>query len=134
VKDYTHSTAPNRRFADLVTQRLAKAALAGRPSSYGAGELAQIAARCTAQSDAAAKVERRVLKSATAQFVRPRIGQTFDALVTGAADKGTWVRVFAPPMEGKLVRGQAGLDVGERVRVTLTAVDVARGFIDFVRA
>jgi VacB/RNase II family 3'-5' exoribonuclease len=133
VNDYTHSTAPNRRFPDLLTQRLLKAALAGSPPPYSADELHQLAAHCTQQEDNAAKVERRVGKSAAALVLGPRIGQTFDAIVTGAADKGTWVRTIAPPVEGRVVRGYQGLDVGQRVRVTLINVDVARGFIDFAR-
>lgn len=133
VRDYTHSTAPNRRYPDLVTQRLLKAALAGHQSSYQNGELEQIASHCTRQEDAANKVERQVRKSAAALTVATDIGRRFDAVVTGASEKGTWVRVPAPPIEGKLVRGEDGLDVGDRVRVQLAAVDVDRGYIDFVR-
>jgi exoribonuclease-2 len=131
VNDYTHSTAPNRRYPDLVTQRLLKAALAGKAPPYSAEELKQLAAHCTLQQDNAAKVERRVGKSAAALLLEPRLGQTFDAIVTGAADKGTWVRTLSPPVEGRVVQGFQGLDVGQRVRVTLTRVDVGRGFIDF---
>jgi exoribonuclease-2 len=134
VRDYTHSTAPNRRYPDLVTQRLIKAVLAGHPSPYGLGELEQVAAHCTLQEDAANKVERQVRKSAAALVVATRIGQRFDGIVTGASSKGTWVRVSAPPIEGKLVRGDHALDVGDRVRVQLTGVNVDRGFIDFERA
>jgi exoribonuclease-2 len=134
VRDYTHSTAPNRRYPDLITQRLLKATLAGRPSPYGLGELDQLAAHCTQQEDAANKVERQVRKAAAALVVASRIGETFTAIVTGASSKGTWVRAMAPPIEGKLVHGERGLDVGDRVRVRLTGVNVERGFIDFERA
>jgi VacB/RNase II family 3'-5' exoribonuclease len=133
VKDYAHSTAPNRRYPDLLSQRLVKAALAGRPSPYAIGELAALAARCTAQEDAAQKVERQVQKSAAALLVASRVGQEFDGLVTGASPKGTFVRIVSPPIEGKVVSGERGLDVGDRVRVRLSHVDVDRGFIDFVR-
>ncbi|MGO9612751.1 MAG: RNB domain-containing ribonuclease [Dissulfurispiraceae bacterium] len=133
VKDYTHSTAPNRRYPDLITQRLIKAALAGHPISYNKGELETLANHCTLEEDAAHKVERLVEKSAAAIFLESRIGQEFDAIVTGAASKGTWVRLFHPPIEGKLIRGFEGLDVGHRVRVKLIHTDVQRGFIDFKR-
>jgi exoribonuclease-2 len=134
VRDYTHSTAPNRRYPDLVTQRLIKAALASHKSPYTIAELEQIATQCTRQEDAANKVERQVRKSAAAMTVTSRVGEQFDAIVTGASSKGTFVRVTTPPIEGKLVKGERGLDVGERVRVELAAVDVDRGFIDFHRA
>ena len=134
VKDYTHATAPNRRFPDLITQRLLKAALAGAPSPYADTELAELATHCTQQEDAANKVERQVAKSAAAMLLGGRIGQTFDGIVTGAADKGTWVRVFQPPVEGRLMRGFEGADVGHRLRVRLVHTDVERGFIDFERA
>jgi VacB/RNase II family 3'-5' exoribonuclease len=133
VKDYTHSTAPNRRFPDLVAQRLLKAALAGLPVPYSGADLEEMARHCTLQEDSAARVERQVSKSAAALLLGSRIGQRFDGIVTGASEKGTWARVFAPPVEGKLVRGFEGLDVGDRVRVELTHTDVERGFIDFVR-
>jgi VacB/RNase II family 3'-5' exoribonuclease len=133
VKDYSHSTAPNRRYPDLLTQRLIKAALAGRACPYAPGELERLAAHCTTQEDAANKVERQVRKSAAALLVASRVGQTFDALVTGASPKGTFVRVISPPIEGKVVSGAKGLDVGDRVRVRLSHVDVDRGFIDFER-
>jgi exoribonuclease-2 len=131
VRDYTHSTAPNRRFPDLVTQRVLKAALAGQPSPYTNDELVTLARRCTVQEDNAAKVERQVVKSAAAQLLASRIGARFDAIVTGASEKGTWVRISRPTTEGRVVRGFEGLDVGDRVRVQLVRTDVARGFIDF---
>ena len=134
ARDYTHSTAPNRRFPDLVTQRLLRATLRDQPPPYSIDELRALAAHCTAQENAAEKVERQVSKSAAALLLSSRIGQVFDAIVTGASDKGTWVRVLGPPVEGRVVRGEAGLDVGERVRVQLVAADADRGFIDFVPA
>ena len=133
VRDYTHSTAPNRRYPDLITQRLLKAAIAGAAVPYSTDELQSLARHCTLQEDAANKVERRVAKSAAALFLSGRIGEIFDALVTGAAEKGTWVRTLQPPVEGKLVEGATGLDVGDRLRVKLAGVNVDQGFIDFVR-
>jgi exoribonuclease-2 len=133
VRDYTHSTAPNRRYPDLVTQRLLKAALASEPTPYSAAELAPLAAHCTEQEDDADKVERLVRKSAAALLLESRLGQKFDAVVTGASEKGTWVRIFEPPAEGKLVHGFDGLEVGDKLRVKLISTDVERGFIDFVR-
>ncbi len=133
VEDYTHSTAPNRRFPDVITQRLLKAAIAGGRMPYTREELDDLARHCTQQEDAAKKVERQVGKSAAALLLEPRIGQRFDAIVTGASDKGTWVRILAPPVEGRVVRGFAGLDVGNRVRVELISTDVERGYIDFAR-
>jgi VacB/RNase II family 3'-5' exoribonuclease len=133
VRDYTHATAPNRRFPDLLTQRLLKAALVSSPSPYTEDELAELAAHCTLQEDAANKVERQVAKSAAAMLLASKVGLRFDAIVTGASSKGTWVRVFHPPVEGKLVTGFEGLDVGHRLRVELAATDVERGFIDFKR-
>jgi exoribonuclease R len=134
VRDYTHSTAPNRRFPDLVTQRVLKAALSGAPGPYASDELEALAHHCTEQEGNAAKVERQVLKSAAALLLQGRIGERFDGIVTGASEKGTWVRVLAPPVEGKLVRGFERLDVGDRVRVELVRTDVDRGFVDFERA
>jgi VacB/RNase II family 3'-5' exoribonuclease len=131
VKDYTHSTAPNRRYPDVITQRLLKASLAGHPSPYALGELEQLATHCTQQEDAANKVERQVRKSAAAMVIASRVGQQFDAIVTGASSKGTWVRVASPPSEGKLMHGPQTLDVGDRLRVRLRGVDIDRGFIDF---
>jgi VacB/RNase II family 3'-5' exoribonuclease len=131
VKDYTHSTAPNRRFPDLVTQRLLKAALAGQASPYSTDELTALARHCTDQEDNAAKVERQVGKSVAALLLASRIGTQFDGIVTGASDKGTWVRISGPVAEGRVVRGSDGLDVGDRIRVQLLRTDVSRGFIDF---
>ncbi len=133
VRDYTHSTAPNRRFPDLVTGRLLKAAIAGRPVPYSKDELNGLAHHCTEQEDNAAKVERQVQKSAAALLLASRIGERFDAIVTGASAKGTWVRILQPTVEGKLIRGFEGLDVGDRVRVELVDTDIQRGFIDFTR-
>ncbi|HEX8407650.1 MAG TPA: RNB domain-containing ribonuclease [Thermoanaerobaculia bacterium] len=134
VKDYTHSTAPNRRYPDLITHRLVKAALEGRKPPYTVDELAQLAEHCTNQEDAANKVERAVRKSAAAFVLAGREGEHFDGVVTGASQKGTWVRIFRPPIEGKLVRGWDGLDIGDRVKVKLLDVNPERGFIDFGRA
>jgi exoribonuclease-2 len=131
VKDYVHSTAPNRRYPDLLTQRLLKAALKDQPVPYSQDELQVLAAHCTAAEDAARKVERQVGKAAAALLLEARIGEQFEAIVTGAAAKGTWVRLLYMPVEGKLVGGFEGMDVGERLRVQLTSVDVPRGFIDF---
>ena len=133
VLDYTHSTAPNRRFPDLITQRLLKAALAKRASPYTDAELQDLGAHCTLQEHNAAKVERAVNKSAAASLLASRIGAKFDAIVTGASDKGTWVRISSPTTEGKVVKGFEGLDVGDHVRVALLHTDVAHGFIDFAR-
>ena len=134
VLDYTHSTAPNRRYPDLITQRLVKAALVGNKVPYSPDELTELAQRCTTQEDAASKVERQVRKSAAALLMQSRVGQTFDAFVTGASDKGTYVRLLSPPVEGRVMHGGSGLDVGDRTRVTLKAADVEHGFIDFDRA
>jgi exoribonuclease-2 len=132
VDDYGHSTAPNRRFADLVTQRLIKAVLMRRESPYSHDELAAIAARCMEREDAANRVERQVRKAAAAMVLERRIGEVFDAVVTGASPKGTWVRVRRPLVEGKLELGRAAsVQVGDRVEVKLTHVDPPKGFIDF---
>ncbi len=133
VRDYAHSTAPNRRYPDLITQRLLKAALAGDPCPYGPKDLEELARHCTEAEDAARKVERQVGKSAAALVLEARIGERFEALVTGAALKGTWVRLLQPPLEGRLVQGFEGVDVGDRIRVELVQTDVDRGFIDFRR-
>jgi exoribonuclease-2 len=134
VSNYTHSTAPNRRYPDLVTQRLVKATLRARALPYDFAALTALAAHCTKQEDAANKVERLVRKAAAALFLSRRIGDEFDAIVTGASGKGTWVRLRTPPIEGRLERGFEGLDVGDRVRVRLESTDAERGFIDFARA
>ena len=133
VKDYTHSTAPNRRYPDLITHRMVKAALGKKPQPYTTEELAELAQHCTNQEDAANKVERTVRKAASALLLTDNIGDHFDGIVTGASSKGTWVRVFNPPVEGKLVRGAEGLDIGDRVKVKLIGVNPERGFIDFAR-
>jgi VacB/RNase II family 3'-5' exoribonuclease len=133
VRDYTHSTAPNRRYPDLITQRLLKAAIAGSSLPYENDELQALAKHCTEEEDAAKKVERQVGKSAAAMLLESRIGERFDGIVTGASDKGTWVRLLHPPIEGKLVSGFAGMDVGDRVSVQLLRTDVERGYIDFKR-
>ena len=133
VKDYTHSTAPNRRFPDLIAHRLVKAALLKGKPPYSMDELATLARHCTDAEDAAQKVERKVRKAAAACVLEPRIGEKFDGLVTGASQKGTWVRIFHPPVEGKVVHGAQGLDIGQKVTVKLVSVDVENGFIDFAR-
>ena len=133
VQDYAHSTAPNRRYPDLITHRIVKAALAGKPMPYSDDELSELAEHCTNQEDAANKVERQVRKSAAAMLLESRVGDRFEGIVTGASAKGTWARVFNPPVEGKIVHGEEGLDIGDRVRVKLIKVDPERGFIDFVR-
>jgi exoribonuclease-2 len=131
VRDYMHSTAPNRRYPDLVTQRLLKAAIKGEPCPYRMGELEFLANHFTEKEDDAKKVERQVQKSAAALLLEKRIGDTFDAIITGASPKGTWVRLLSIPVEGKLVHGFEGMDVGHRLHVQLISVDVEQGFIDF---
>lgn len=131
VKDYAHSTAPNRRYTDLITQRLLKAAIADQAVPFSYAELDELAQHFTKQEDNANKVERQVRKSAAALVIESRIGEQFDAFVTGASKKGTWVRLLSVPVEGKLMQGFEGLDVGDRIRVVLTAVNVQHGFIDF---
>jgi exoribonuclease II len=133
VKDYAHSTAPNRRYPDVITHRLLKAALANEKTPYTDDELNSLAEHCTKQEDAANKVERQVRKSAAASLLESHIGERYDAIVTGASEKGTWVRIFHPPIEGKVVHGQQGLDVGDKTKVKLVSVNVERGFIDFVK-
>jgi VacB/RNase II family 3'-5' exoribonuclease len=133
IKDYTHSTAPNRRYPDLITQRLLKAALYKSATPYSPDELAELATHCTTMEDNAKKVERQVEKSTAAVLLENSIGKQFDGIVTGVSDKGTWVRIFHPPVEGKVVSGFQGLDVGNRIRVQLMHTDVNRGFIDFKR-
>jgi VacB/RNase II family 3'-5' exoribonuclease len=134
VQDYTHSTAPNRRFADLVTQRLIKAFLAKAMNSYSDNELDTVAKNCTLKEDAARKVEREMTKRMSAVAMSGRIGETFDAIVTGAGSKGTFVRVLKPHVEGMLVQRQQGLDVGDSLRAKLVRTDVQHGYIDFARA
>ena len=129
--DYTHSTAPNRRFADLVTQRLVKAVLEGKPCPYTNDELSSIATHCTEREDAARKVERSVRKTAAAISMADHVGETFDAIVTGSNPKGVFVRLIHPPIEGRVMRNHDGMDVGERVKVRLMSTDPIRGFIDF---
>jgi exoribonuclease-2 len=130
VRDYSHSTAPNRRYPDLITHRLLKAALAGKhPPPLS--ELEALAAHCTERENEADKVERQVRKSAGAALLSSHIGEAFDAIVTGAADKGTWVRIMKPPVEGRVIHGEAGLDVGDRCRVKLMSVNIPNGWIDF---
>ena len=133
VGDYAHSTAPNRRYPDVITQRLVKAALKQESLPYSDEELTALAKHCTEAEDAAKKVERLVRKSAAALVLQSRIGQTFDAIVTGHAPKGTWVRILHPPIEGRLISGFEGVDVGRRIRVQLIDTDVELGFIDFKR-
>jgi exoribonuclease-2 len=132
VRDYTHSTAPNRRFPDLITLRMVKAILAGRATPYSAAELQALAEHCTVQEDAAQKVERRMRKSEAALLLESHVGQQYDAIVTGSSESGLWVRIFAPPAEGRLESGPRGLEVGRQVRVRLVSTNVERGFIDFV--
>ena len=134
VRDYTHSTAPNRRFPDLITHRMLKAALSGSKQPYSDDELNGLAQHCTEAEDAANKVERQVRKSAAAVLLSPRIGEHFDAIVTGASEKGVWVRIFHPPVEGKLLHGFDGADIGDRMRVKLIGVDIQAGHIDFARS
>ena len=133
VNDYTHSTAPNRRYADLVTQRLLKASVAAGPEPYNEAELSAIAVHCTDREDAARKVERLMHKVVAASLLSGRIGEAFDGIITGASPKGTYVRLLTFPAEGRVVQGAQGMDVGDRVRVRLTGVNVAQGFIDLAR-
>jgi exoribonuclease-2 len=133
VDDYTHSTAPNRRFADLVTQRLVKAVLASAPPPYSDEALNAIATTCTARANDARKVEREMAKRIAAVVMEPRVGERFDAIVTGVTTHGTFVRIINPHVEGLLARGANGLDVGDKLRVVLLKTDVERGYIDFAR-
>jgi exoribonuclease-2 len=133
VQDYTHSTAPNRRFPDLIGQRIVKAVLMKKPAPYADDALATIATHCTEREDAANKVERLVRKAAAALLLQGHVGDRYDAIVTGASDKGTWVRISRPPVEGRLERGYEGLEVGDHLRVKLLRTDPAHGFIDFGR-
>ncbi|HAF15605.1 MAG TPA: ribonuclease II [Blastocatellia bacterium] len=134
VHDYTHSTAPNRRYADLVTQRLVKAAIAKQPWPYTEEELKQIGEHCTEREDAARKVERKMRKVAGAMLLKNRIGQTFEAIVTGVTPKGTFARILTPPVDGRVMRGEQGMRIGQKVSVRLLSTDPERGFIDFARA
>jgi exoribonuclease-2 len=133
VKNYSHSTAPNRRYPDLITHRLIKSALAGKPVPYTREELNALAMHCTQKEDDAKKVERQVSKSAAALVLEHRIGEQYDAMVTGSAEKGTWVRIVHPHVEGRIVEGAERLDVGQHIRVELVATDVEMGYIDFKR-
>jgi exoribonuclease-2 len=133
VKDYTHSTAPNRRYPDLVTQRLLKAAITSKPVPYTLEQLDQIAKQCTLKEDDVKKVERQVEKSANAILMESKIGEEFDAIVSGAAPKGTWIRLLYPHVEGKLVKGYNGLKVGQKIKARLIQINVEEGFIDFER-
>jgi exoribonuclease-2 len=133
VQDYTHSTAPNRRFADLVTQRLVKAALANKPTPYSAAELTLIAEHCTDRDGAARKVERKMRKVAAAVLLQDKVGEEFKAIVTGVTPNGTFARTLTPPVDGRIMSGERGLRVGEKVRVRLLSTDPERGFIDFAR-
>lgn len=133
TSDYSHSTAPNRRYADLVTQRLLKAVAGGGPAPYAETELGQVAAHCTEREDAARKVERLMRKILAASLLRSQIGQVFDGIITGATPKGTFVRLFKFPAEGILIRGGKGVDVGDRVKVGLVSVNLDKGYIDFER-
>jgi exoribonuclease-2 len=131
VRDYAHSTAPNRRYADIITQRLVKSVLAKKNSPYDFEELDQIANHCNERLSAARKVERKMRKTIAASVLAQRIGQEFDAIVTGVKDVGTFARTLNPPADGRIVRGEKGLDVGEKIRVRLLSTDVDKGFIDF---
>jgi exoribonuclease-2 len=131
VKDYNHSTAPNRRYPDVITQRQIKAALQGGKAAYSLQELGPLGEHCTIQEGEVNKAERQVRKSAAAILLEPQVGRVFYGLVTGASPKGTWVRIFKPPVEGRVVSGEKGLDVGDRCQVKLLEVDVLKGFIDF---
>jgi VacB/RNase II family 3'-5' exoribonuclease len=134
ARDYTHSTAPNRRFADLVTQRLVKAMLHNEPAPYTDTELAAIAMQCNLKEHASHKVERAMQKRVAAVALANSVGKVFNGVVTGASDKGTYVRVFNPPVEGRVMKGQQGMDVGDKVAVKLLHTDPVHAFIDFARA
>jgi VacB/RNase II family 3'-5' exoribonuclease len=133
LKEYTHSTAPNRRFPDLIAHRQCKAHLAEVTPPYTLKQLQRLAEHCTLQEDAATKVERHLVKSAAAIALSSQIGAFFEAIVTGASEKGVWVRILTPPVEGRVIRGDLNLDVGNKIRVRLIAVDVAKGHINFER-
>ena len=131
MDDYSHTTAPNRRYADLVMQRLVKATIDGKAAPYRVEELDTIAARCTLMENAARKVERKMRKVVAASLMQHRVGEAFDAVITGVNQHGTFARLVHPPVEGRVVKGEKGMDVGDRVRVKLVDVDAAKGFIDF---
>ena len=134
AQDYTHSTAPNRRFVDLVTQRIVKAYLAGEPAPYTDEELAGIAVHCLEREGAARKVERAMMKRVAAVGLAGSVGKTFRGVVTGASSKGTYVRIFDPPVEGRITQHEQGLDVGDAVSVVLIHTDPVHAYIDFARA
>jgi exoribonuclease-2 len=131
LSNYTHSTAPNRRYPDIISQRQYKAILEQRPSPYSVQELNKLAELCTEKEDDASKAERHLNKSAAAILLEPLIGSRFKGIVTGVTPYGTWIRIFKPPVEGKIIRGFENLDVGDKVTVTLTSVNIHDGFIDF---
>jgi len=131
IRDYAHSTAPNRRYPDLVVQRLVKAVLANEPPPYSDDELENIAERCNQMERAARKVERKMRKIVAASVMQRRVGETFDAIVTGASDKGTYARILKPPVDGRIVRGERAVDVGDKIRVRLLSANPYNGFIDF---
>lgn len=133
VHDYTHSTAPNRRYADLVSQRLVKAVLQKNAGPYTEPDLAKLAEHCTEREDAARKVERKMRKVGAAVLMQKRIGEVFDAIVTGVSPKGIFARIIRPPVDGRVMRGQQGLRIGEKIKVKLLSADPERGFIDFER-
>jgi exoribonuclease-2 len=131
VRDYSHSTAPNRRFTDIVVQRLVKAVINNKPSPYTPEELDTIAAHCNDQEKAARKVERKMRKIVAASVMTRHIGESYDAIVTGVSDKGTFARILRPPVDGMIVRGERGLEVGEKINVKLVSANPNNGFIDF---
>jgi exoribonuclease-2 len=133
VHDYAHSTAPNRRYADLVTQRLVKAAINQAQSPYTESELTAIAAHCTEREDAARKLERKMRKVGAALLLQDRVGEQFEAIVTGVTPKGTYARLIKPPVDGRIMRGEDGLRVGEKIHVKLLSTEPPRGFIDLGR-
>ena len=134
MRDYTHSTAPNRRFPDLIVQRILIAAIQKREMPYSQRELENLAAQCTKKEDEADKVERKMRKSAAALVLSQDIGKKFDAIVTGTGEKGTWVRILTPPVDGKLIKETGSIEVGDKISVKLVNTDVENGFIDFIQA
>ncbi len=133
VKNYTHSSAPNRRFPDLITQRLIKGILSNASSPYTIDELEKLAKQCTEKEDLAEKVERKMRKSAACVLLASKINQEFEALVTGSSISGTWVRILSPPADGKLIQGYEHIDIGDKIRVKLVHVSIEKGFIDFIK-